>query len=78
MPLPFYIRSAVGLDWPRAGVGALLAGYIILYGQVQSFSPQLVLIPLGQSPPNKLTCMLWNGLLVACPVFMVGQCRLTL
>jgi hypothetical protein len=64
VPLPFYLRSAEGLGWPRSAVGALLAGYIIMYGQCQSYSPQLVLAPLKQSPPNKWTCMLWNGLLV--------------
>ena len=53
VPLPFYLRSAEGLGWPRSAVGAMLAGYIILYGQCQSFSPQLVLAPLKQSPPNK-------------------------
>lgn len=58
------------MAWPRSAVGALLAGYIIIYGQCQSYSPQLVLAPLKQSPPNKWTCMLWNGLLVVCPVFM--------
>ena len=56
--------------WPRSAVGALLAGYIIMYGQCQSYSPQLVLAPLKQSPPNKWTCMLWNALLVVCPAFM--------
>lgn len=47
-----------------------------MYGQCQSYSPQLVLAPLKQSPPNKWTCMLWNGLLVVCPVFM-GAAMLT-
>ena len=27
--------------------------YIILYGQMQAYTPQLVLNPLKQSPPNK-------------------------
>ena len=76
VPLPFYLRSAAGLGWPRSAVGALLAGYIIVYGQCQSYSPQLVLAPLRQSPPNKWTCMLWNGLLVVCPIFM-GAMMLT-
>merc|ERR1712224_412187 len=35
-------------------------GYIILYGQVQSWTPQLVTGPLDQTPPNKLTEMLWG------------------
>jgi len=30
-------------------VGAFLGGYIILYGQVQSWTPQLVIGPLNQT-----------------------------
>ena len=49
-----------GLGLPKAVVGAFLGGYIILYGQVQSWTPQLVTGPLQQTPPNKLTEMLWG------------------
>ena len=70
VPLPFYLRSAEGLGWPRSAVGAMLAGYIILYGQCQSFSPQLVLAPLKQSPPNKWACMAWTALLGLSPLYM--------
>ena len=34
VPLPFFLRSAEGMGWPRSAVGALLAGYIIVYGQL--------------------------------------------
>uniref|UniRef100_A0A7S0JEI9 Uncharacterized protein n=1 Tax=Calcidiscus leptoporus TaxID=127549 RepID=A0A7S0JEI9_9EUKA len=51
-----------GFGWSRVLVGAILAAYIILYGQVQSWSPQLILGPLKQSPPNQLTEMLWGAL----------------
>ncbi len=44
----------------RAVVGAFLGGYIILYGQVQSWTPQLVTGPLRQTPPNKMTEVLWG------------------
>jgi len=64
VPLPFFLRSADGLEWPREAVGAFLAGYIILYGQLQSWSPQTVLSPLGQAPPNKLSAALWAWLLL--------------
>jgi len=37
-----------------------LGGYIILYGQVQSWTPQLVTGPLNQTPPNKYTEILWG------------------
>jgi len=48
-----------GLGVERVIVGAFLGGYIILYGQVQSWTPQLVTGPLGQTPPNKLTEVFW-------------------
>jgi hypothetical protein len=48
-----------GLGVDRVIVGAFLGGYIILYGQVQSWTPQLVTGPLGQTPPNKLTEVFW-------------------
>ncbi len=59
-----------GLGLPRAVVGAFLGGYIILYGQVQSWTPQLVTGPLDQTPPNKLTEMLW-GLINCLPTFVM-------
>jgi hypothetical protein len=36
-----------------AAAAANQQGFIILYGQVQSWTPQLVLQPLKQSPANK-------------------------
>jgi hypothetical protein len=44
----------------RVVVGAVLGGYIILYGQVQSWTPQLVTGPLNQTPPNKMTEVFWG------------------
>eukprot|EP00553_Chaetoceros_curvisetus_P011853 CAMPEP_0204639162 /NCGR_PEP_ID=MMETSP0717-20131115/41964_1 /ASSEMBLY_ACC=CAM_ASM_000666 /TAXON_ID=230516 /ORGANISM="Chaetoceros curvisetus" /LENGTH=387 /DNA_ID=CAMNT_0051659163 /DNA_START=121 /DNA_END=1284 /DNA_ORIENTATION=- len=49
-----------GLGLGRTLVGAFLGGYIILYGQVQSWTPQLVTGPLNQTPPNKFTEILWG------------------
>jgi len=73
VPLPFFLRdSLAGLGWPRQAVGAFLAGYIILYGQVQSWSPQLVLRPLGQYPANKHHAWLWAALLVPCTAALGG------
>lgn len=60
-----------GLGADRVVVGALLGGYIILYGQVQSWTPQLVTGPLGQTPPNKLTEVLW-GLINCLPTLVMG------
>jgi hypothetical protein len=49
-----------GLALDRVVVGAFLGGYIVLYGQVQSWTPQFVTGPLLQTPPNKLTEVLWG------------------
>jgi hypothetical protein len=59
-----------GLSMNRIAVGAFLGGYIILYGQVQSWTPQLVTGPLKQTPPNKLTEVLWG--MVNCLPTMVA------
>ncbi|VEU33900.1 unnamed protein product [Pseudo-nitzschia multistriata] len=59
-----------GLGLPRGVVGAFLGGYIILYGQVQSWTPQLVTGPLQQTPPNKLTEILW-GLINCLPTYVM-------
>ena len=64
--LPFFMRDAVaGLGWSRPAVGAFLAGFIIVYGQVQAATPRAVLSPLSQEPANKLVQVLWNGALTA-------------
>lgn len=74
VPLPFFLRDAVhGLGWQRVAVGAMLAGFIILYGQVQSWTPQLVLQPLKQSPANKYVELLWNALLALAPAFLAAM-----
>ncbi|KAG2434394.1 hypothetical protein HYH02_012406 [Chlamydomonas schloesseri] len=71
VPLPFFLRNTVyGLGWSRPLTGLFLAVWIIVYGQVQSWTPQLVLQPLRQSPANKYVAVLWNLLLVLTPLFM--------
>jgi len=49
-----------GTGLGKVVVGAFLGGYIILYGQVQSWTPQLVTNPLQQTPPNKMTEVFWG------------------
>lgn len=61
-----------GISLNRVAVGAFLGGYIILYGQVQSWTPQLVTGPLKQTPPNKLTEVLWGAL--NCVPTLVAAC----
>ena len=64
--LPFFMRDEdAGLGWTRPAVGAFLAGFIIVYGQVQAATPRVVLAPLAQEPANKLVQVLWNGVLTA-------------
>ena len=65
-----------GLGLPRVIVGAVLGGYIILYGQVQSWTPQLVTGPLHQTPPNKLTEVLW-GFINCIPTLILAIAMMT-
>jgi len=68
VPLPFFLRDSVhGIGWGRPATGAALACFIIVYGQVQSWTPQLVLQPLRQAPANKQVQVLWNAILTVCP-----------
>lgn len=59
-----------GLAVERVVVGAFLGGYIILYGQVQSWTPQFVTGPLNQTPPNKYAEILW-GLINCLPTLFM-------
>ncbi|KXZ56081.1 hypothetical protein GPECTOR_2g963 [Gonium pectorale] len=71
VPLPYFLRNATyGLGWSRPLTGLFLAVWIIVYGQVQSWTPQMVLTPLRQMPANKYVAVFWNVLLVATPLFM--------
>jgi len=64
--LPFYLRDATeGLGWSREITGTFLACFIILYGQIQSATPRVLLKPLRQEPANKLVQVLWNSILTA-------------
>lgn len=73
VPLPFFLRSAAsGIGWSRPLVGAFLGLFIIVYGQVQSWTPQLVLQPLRQSPPDKYTCIYWCSTLAVPPAILGG------
>ena len=65
VPLPFFLRDHVfGLGLERRVVGAFLAIYIIIYGMMQSYTPQLVVGPLRQVPPNKYVACLWALMLI--------------
>jgi hypothetical protein len=49
-----------GLGLDRVVVGAILGGYIILYGQIQSWTPQLVTGPLKQTYVKCVARLFWN------------------
>jgi hypothetical protein len=69
VPLPFFLRNAeVGLNWSRPLTGTFLGVFIIVYGQIQSWCPQLVLEPLRQAPANKYVAMLWAAILLFVPL----------
>lgn len=71
--LPFFLRDkVVGMGWSRPAVGAFLAGFIIFYGQVQSWTPQLILKPLRQFPANRNHAALWAALLIGIPIYLGG------
>jgi hypothetical protein len=72
IPLPFFLRDpASGIGWSRTLTGAFLAIFIIVYGQVQSWTPQLVLRPLRQTPPDKYAAFWWCGSL-SVPTAILG------
>ncbi len=78
VPLPFFLRDAAsGIGWSAAATGAFLAAFIIVYGQVQSWTPQLVLQPLRQSPPGKHAAALWCAALVAPTTILGALCLAT-
>ena len=71
VPLPFFLRdNDIGLGWSRSITGLFLAVFIIVYGQVQSWSPQLILGPLRQAPANKNVALLWAALLAVLPTVL--------
>jgi hypothetical protein len=69
VPLPYFLRnSEIGLGWSRSITGLFLAMFIIVYGQIQSWSPQLILGPLRQAPANKHVALLWAAVLAVLPM----------
>ena len=76
VPLPFFLRDPQsGIGWSRTLTGAFLAIFIIVYGQVQSWTPQLALKPLRQAPPDKFVAFWWCTTL-SVPTAILGGLRL--
>ncbi|GMH76347.1 hypothetical protein TL16_g07048, partial [Triparma laevis f. inornata] len=69
IPLPFCGCGGLGLD--KVLVGTFLGLYIILYGQVQSWTPQIITGPLNQTPPNKFTEVMY-GFINVVPTAVMG------
>ncbi|CAG8551355.1 964_t:CDS:2 [Paraglomus brasilianum] len=62
VPLPLFLRGPFG--WSFIATGALLAGWVIFYGAVQSSTPQLILRPLGIYPIEKATYLVPSTLVL--------------
>lgn len=60
-----------GLGLDKVLVGTFLGLYIILYGQVQSWTPQIITGPLNQTPPNKFTEVMY-GFINVVPTAVMG------
>lgn len=60
--LPLFLRGV--LKWPYVSVGIFMAVWIIAYGAMQSFTPQIVLKPLKCCfPPTSKVLIPWNAVL---------------
>jgi hypothetical protein len=59
--LPIYFRNQ--LRWESIAVGSFLAGWVIMYGGVQSNTERLALKPLGCRPPTTRHLWPWAGAL---------------
>jgi len=60
--LPIFLRGQLG--WSYTFTGGFMALWIILYGGVQSWTPQCVLTPLSCSPPSHRTILPWTTSLI--------------
>ncbi|NHO66284.1 organoarsenical effux MFS transporter ArsJ [Aestuariicella hydrocarbonica] len=63
--LPVFLQSQLG--WSHVSVGAMLAGWIIVYGLVQAQAPALTGIRSGNAPDGK-TALEWALLLSGLPL----------
>jgi MFS family permease len=68
--LPYFLRAPVaegGLGWSRLATGGFLAGWIVVYGQIQTHARTWPLSPLGQAPPNAAAAAAWAAILTPLP-----------
>jgi len=74
--LPIYFRNQ--LRWQSIAVGSFLAGWIIVYGGVQSNTDRLALKPLGCRPPTTRHLWPWACALVVTSAVVALAFTLTL
>ncbi|HMP90868.1 MAG TPA: organoarsenical effux MFS transporter ArsJ [Kiritimatiellia bacterium] len=66
--LPIFLYSV--LEWNFTQVGAYMAFWVIGYGAVQAFSPQLMALGLGGAAPTGRQAMIWAFLLLPIPLLI--------
>lgn len=65
--LPVFLATELG--WSHSWVGGFIAGWIILYGFIQTIAPKLTAKRSAQVPTGR-DAALWGAILVIVPVFM--------
>jgi len=65
--LPVFLATELG--WSHSWVGGFIAGWIILYGFIQTIAPKLTAKRSAQVPTGR-DAAIWGGILVIVPVFM--------
>jgi len=67
--LPVYLDGV--LDWGHEEIGMFMALWVIGYGIVQSLAPSITQY-FSKQPPNGNTAVLWSGLLLFTPLFIIA------
>jgi len=65
--LPVFLATKLG--WSHSWVGGFIAGWIILYGFIQTIAPKLTAKRSGQVPTGR-DAAIWGAILVVVPVAM--------
>ncbi|MDH5473349.1 MAG: MFS transporter, partial [Gammaproteobacteria bacterium] len=68
--LPVYLSSV--LNWSHNEVGSFFALWIIGYGMVQSFVPQLIRYSHHQQGPDGMSALIWASVLTIITVIMAS------
>eukprot|EP00128_Syssomonas_multiformis_P006682 Colp12_sorted_trinity150504_noHs@17640 len=68
--LPIFLKNVV--EWPSLAVGSFLAGWVILYGVVQTYTKYIALKPIGCFPPTGATLFPWTSFLSVIALILAG------